>query len=335
MKKLLFFAFFLIQLPFFAISAAAAADAFATDTADVRTVDRIIAIVNEDIILLSELNARMAPYVERVRQEGLSPVQTSQMLAKLRQDMIDRMVDEKLTDQEVRRQDLSVDDAEIDSTIERIKVSNSFTDEDLRAFLEREQTTMDAYRQKIREQLLRFRLVNYQVKSRIVITDEDIQNYYDRNPDLYGDEMVYHLRNITFPMPTSATPAQRAEVRKQMETIHEKLVSGGDFAALAQTYSKGPGADRGGDIGQFKRSSLSGQIQSALSGLNSGEFTQILDTDRGLQLFYVESVTSGEGRSVEAARQEIQQKLFEERVDAKFVSWLEDLRSRSHIKILN
>jgi hypothetical protein len=148
--------------------------------------DRIVAVVNEDIILLSELNERMAPYAQRIRQQGFDLDKERQMLFKVRKEMLNRLVDEKLTDQEIKRNDIQVDEAEIDSTIERIKAANSFTDEDLRRFLKQDQMTMEQYREQIKEQVLRTRLVNYQVKSKIVITEEEIRAYYDSHPALYG-----------------------------------------------------------------------------------------------------------------------------------------------------
>ncbi|MDL2275476.1 SurA N-terminal domain-containing protein [Desulfosarcina sp. OttesenSCG-928-G10] len=331
MNRILISGLLFMEALFFITPAAAA---IAADTG-AQVMERIVAVVNEDIILLSELNSRMAPYVDRVRQQGLSPDQERRMLYQLREDMIDRMVDETLTDQEVRRQDISVDEGDIDSTIERMKAANSFTDEDLRRFLAQENTTMEEYRTQLKGQLLRFRLVNYQVKSKIVITEEDIRNYYDSHPENYGGMVMYHLRNITIGVPETATGDQRAAVRKKMESIRADFLSGTPFADLARAHSKGPAADQGGDIGAFKRSSLSGQIQDALDGLEPGGITQVLDTDRGFQLFYIEAMGPGDGRPLEAVRQEIQQKLFEERVDTRFAAWLADLRNRSHIKIIN
>jgi len=181
--------------------------ATATASAASELLDRIVAVVNEDIILLTELNDRMRPYVQRIRQQGFDADQERKMLFKVREEMLNRLVDEKLTDQEIRRNDIQVDDSEIDRTIERIKQSNYFTDEDLRQYLEREQLTMQEYRAQIKEQVQRTRLVNYQVKSKIVITEEEIQAYYDSHPEEYGGKVSYHLRNILMRVPEYSTDA--------------------------------------------------------------------------------------------------------------------------------
>jgi peptidyl-prolyl cis-trans isomerase SurA len=299
-----------------------------------KVVDRIVAVVNEDIILLSELNSRLAPYAERIRQQTSDEDKQREMLFKVREDILNRLVDEKLTDQEIKRNDIQVDEAQIDATIERIKSANYFTDEDLRRFLEQEQMTMDAYRSQIREQILRTRLVNYEVKSKIVITEEDIKAYYDNHPEIYGGKRRYHLRNILLTVPNYSSDDEKQAIQEQLESVREKIEAGESFADLARRISQGPTAASGGDIGEFETASLSPQIQTALEGVEPGQTTAVLNTDLGFQLFFVESINRDEGKPLDSVREEIHQKLFTEEVDKKFLSWLEDLRERSHIKII-
>ncbi len=307
----------------------------ATASAATEVLDRIVAVVNEEIILLSELNERMEPYVQRIHQQDFSLEQERQMIYKVREEILNRLIDEKLTDQEIKRNDIQVDSAEIDNTIERIKAANSFTDEDLRSYLEQEQMTMGEYRDKIKEQVLRTRLVNYEVKSKIVVTEEDIRSYYDAHPEIYGGKIRYHLRNILMQVPAYSTDAEKSEIRRQMEDLRAQVLSGSDFAALARAHSQGPTASDGGDIGMIDKKTLSPQIQAALDGLSQGHPTEVLDTDQGYQLFFLEAIDRTQGIPLEKARDEIHQKLFTEVVDKKFLSWLEDLRSQSHIKIVH
>lgn len=298
-------------------------------------IDRIVAVVNEDIILLSELNQRVEPYAQRIRQQEFDTEKSRQLLFKVREEMLNRLVDEKLTDQEIKRNDIQVDEAQIDSTIERIKAANYFTDEDLRRFLEQEKLTMEQYRKQIKEQILRTRLVNYQVKSKIVITEEDIKAYYDSHPEIYGGKIRFHLRNILMRPPEFSTDAERQALKDRMEQIRSQVNSGTPFADLARAYSQSPAAADGGDIGEFEKETLSPQIRAALDGLSPGQTTPVLDTDQGLQVFYVEAVNRSEGKSLESVREEIHQKLFTEVVDKKFDAWLDNLRAQSHIKIIN
>lgn len=307
----------------------------ATAVAATAMLDRIVAVVNDDIILLSELNDRLKPYVQRIRQQKFAAEKERQMLFKIRAEMLDRLVDEKLTDQEVRRLDIKVEEAEIDSTIERIKAANAFTDEDLRGFLKQEQMTMEQYRDSLKEQVLRTRLVNYQVKSKIVITEEEIQAYYDSHPELYGGKISYQLRNILMRPPEFSTNAEKQAVAEQMKEIRSRIEAGESFVDLASQFSQSPTAADGGFLGEFEKKALSPQIQAALDGLEPGQTTAVLDTDQGFQLFYVEAIIQGEGKPLAGVREEIHQKLFAEVVDKKFLTWLDDLRNQSHIKLIN
>ncbi len=306
-----------------------------TASAATEVIDRIVAVVNEDIILLSELRKRMEPYARRILQQEFDQEKTRKMIFKTREEMLNRMVDEKLTDQEIKRKDIQVDEAQIDNTIERIKASNAFTDEDLRRFLEQEQKTMEEYRENLKDQILRARLVNYQVKSKIVITDEEIRTYYDSHPEIYGGRLHYHLKNILMRVPEFSTDAEKQAIQKQMQMIRSRIEAGESFGDLARTYSQSPAAEEGGDLGEFVKESLSPQIQAALDGLEPDQATTVLDTDQGFQLFYVKAINRSEGKPLESVREDIHQKLFAEVVDKKFLSWLEDLRSGSHIKIIN
>lgn len=120
-----------------------------------------------------------------------------------------------------------------------------------------------------------------------------------------------------------------------MQQLLIQVEAGKSFSNLARTHSQSPTAADGGDLGVFERESLSPQIQAALDGLKPNQTTAVLDTDQGFQLFYIEAIKRTEGKSLDSVREEIQQKLYAEVVDKKFVSWLEDLRSQSHIKIIN
>ncbi len=307
----------------------------ATDSAASQLLDRIVAVVNEDIILLSELNKEMTVYSQRIRQQGFDSEKERRTLFEVRKEMLNRLVDEKLTDQEIRRHHIKIENKEIDNTIERIKEANAFTDEELRGYLAQEQIPMDQYREKIRKQIMRTRLVNTQIKSKIVITDAEIQTYYDNHPEMYGGKRHYHLKNILIRVPEYATDDKKKAAWEQIEALRSRIVDGEDFSDLAEIYSQGPTAGEGGDIGEFEESTLSPQILSALDGLVQGQTTSVLETDYGMQIFYVEAINRSEGIPLESVREELHEKMFAKVVDDKFISWLEDLRDRSHVKIIN
>ena len=296
-------------------------------------VDRIVAVVNDDIITLFELNLSFKPYVDKIRERGYPLEEESKVLFKTREDILNQLIEQKITDQEIKRFKISIGEKEIDQTIERIKEANYYTDEDLRAALAKDGLTMEEYREQVKEQILRKRLVNLKVTSKIVITEEDIKSYYETHKDKYGGENKYHLRNIIMKVSSLADEKEKLEVKARMDEVYAKLKDGQSFETMAMNYSESL-ASEGGDLGLFGLSELSLQLQKAIQGMKAGEFTPVLYTDQGYQILFVQEVVNTSGKPLEEVSPEIERILFNDIVDNKFKSWLEDLRKQSHIKII-
>jgi len=296
-------------------------------------VDRIVAVVNNDIVTLRELDLKILPFEEKILNMQYPAKKEREMLNKVRAEMLNQLVDEKLTDQEIKRYRIEVSEKEIDAAVERIQKMNYFTDEEMQAALANEGLTMEAYREGIKTQMLRANLVNYRIKSKIVITDEDVKTYYNEHIKEYAGETKYHLRNIIMKISTYADDAEKMAVKAKMEMVLDKLKAGEAFVTMAAIYSESSLAQKGGDLGLFRLEDVSPQLQEALKDLGPGEYTPVLDTDQGYQLFYVQDIVQSEGKTLEAMHQEIENKLFNEIVEQKFQTWLEDLRAESHIRI--
>jgi peptidyl-prolyl cis-trans isomerase SurA len=296
-------------------------------------VDRIVAVVNDDIITLFELNRTFKPYVDKIRERGYPLEEESKVLFKTREDILNQLIEQKITDQEIKSLKISISEKEIDQTIERIKEANYYTDEDLRAALAKDGLTMEEYRKQVKEQILRKRLVNLKVTSKIVITKEDIKSYYETHRDKYGGENKYHLRNIIMKVSSLADEKEKLEVKARMDEVYAKLKAGQSFETMAMTYSESL-ASEGGDLGLFGLHELSLQLQKAIKGMKAGEFTPVLYTDQGYQILFVQEIVNTSGKSLEEVSPEIERILFDDIVDNKFQSWLEDLRKQSHIKII-
>ena len=297
-------------------------------------VDRIVAVVNDEIITLSDLNQAFRPYLGQVKSMGYSLEKQRQMLFKAREQVLDQMIDEKLTDQEIQRARLQISDKEIETAIEQIKTKNYFSDEDMRDMLLGQGYTMETYREELRKRMLRQRLVRREVKSKIIITDDDIAAYYAKNSATYAGKKKYHLRHIIKRAPAWADKGKKQKILSAMEDILKQLKAGESFSALAKAHSESPSGKKDGDLGVFVFDSLSPKLQKAIQGLKSGQFTSVLDTDQGYQIFYIKEISQSSGTTLTDAKAEIQDKLYQEVVNRKFQAWIGDLRKRSHIKII-
>jgi peptidyl-prolyl cis-trans isomerase SurA len=302
--------------------------------AQVETVDRIVAVVNEEIITLYDLNRVFEPYAQNVKALQYSEDEERQMLFKVRSDLLKELVNRKLADQEIKRNKLIVTDEEIDKAVEQLKESRSLTDEDLRAGLAQQGLTMEDYRKEMKEQLLRGRLINIEVKSKIVITDADIQSYYDNHREKYIGEKKYHLWNIYIVLSEFAEDSEKSAALQNMKSIMAKLKQGVSFQELATDESLISMSAKGGDLGLFLMKELSPPLQKRVENMKAGEFSEIIDMGKGYQILYVEKTIAATSKSVEEVRAEIEDILYKESVNDKYQEWLQNLRERSYIKII-
>lgn len=296
--------------------------------------DRIVAIVNDDIITLAELNEAMKPYEQKILSSGYTPEKERQMLFKVREDILNQLIEQKLTDQEIAANKLTVSENEIDQTIERIKKANSLTDEGFRAALAREGVTMEEYRKKMKEQLLRANLLNKEVKSRIVITRQDVKKYYDGHPELYNAGYTYHLEAIVARPESSRTDISPSLCRNALEKLLPLLKSGKPFSELVSTVSQ-PGIEiRQIDLGEYRLDVMAKDIRDAVSKMKPGEYSDVIESDQGFQIFKMIDITKGVGKTLEEVTPEIENKLYKEILDEAFNKWIKELRARSVIKII-
>jgi len=296
-------------------------------------VDRIVAVVNDDIITDLEVRKEMLPYEERIKAVGYDPEKEAEMLYRVRKDIVTKLVEQKITDREIERYKITVSAEDIDQNIEQIKANKMWTDEDLRKALEKEGLTLETYREKLKEQALRSRLINTAIRSKVVITDEDVADYYNDNIETYEGELTYHLRNIIMKVPGDASPEEKQAVLEKMTQIHTALSEGRDFESMARQYSESSLAQTGGDLGFLTYKNFLPELKEALDGLPIGAATPVLDTDQGYQIFYIENILRKNAKSLDEATAEIEDILFKELSEKAFKEWIEALRESAHIKI--
>ncbi len=297
-------------------------------------VDRIVAIVNDEAITLSELEETVAPYEEKIRNSFYRPDEERHMLFKVRQDMLDQMIDQELTDQESKRLGVSVHDTEVDRRIEQIKAENFLSETELIRALKNEGHSLEEYRQKVKSQLLRIKLINLEVKSKIAVTENDIKEYYEDHKDAFGEKTKYHIRTILIRVPSWEKAEDRTNGLKKVETVMNGLEAGIPFPELAQQYSEDLSAKNGGDLGLFSIQELAPELRETVRWMKEGEVSPALQAAQGYQILMLEEIRSASGRALKEARLEIQERMFRGMAEEKYKEWLEALRERSFIKVV-
>ncbi|HSO67872.1 MAG TPA: peptidylprolyl isomerase, partial [Desulfatirhabdiaceae bacterium] len=167
-----------------------------------------------------------------------------------------------------------------------------------------------------------------------VITREEIKAYYDAHPEQYGVEEKYYLMSFFLKSSPSATVQLKSAHHDVMKEMLIQLRAGNKPDDVVKSILNQGVTVQHLDLGLFKLDALAPDIQNAIKGTKVGEYTNVIDTDQGLQIFYIKDVVQTAGKTLELATPEIESKLFKEIVDSKFSKWLDELRQRSHIQII-
>jgi len=298
-------------------------------------VDRIIAYVNDDIITLSELNERTNAFVAARRQNPfLREEDQSLDLEKIRRDMLNLLINERLAAQEISRLKISVSEEDVDETIGRILEENRLTQETLEAELRKDGRTLEDLREQIRKNLEQSKLVSFEVRSKTVITNEMIEAYYQDHIEEFEGKERWRIQDIYLPFTPTDTPQERTYLRKVAQEILERLREGADFSSLAKRYSQGPGAEAGGDLGFFSKGELEPVLEAAVEALKPGQVSPDIETTRGIHLIKLTEVDKAPAKSLDEVEGTIRDLLYQREVDFRYKEWLSGLRERSYVKIV-
>jgi peptidyl-prolyl cis-trans isomerase SurA len=293
-------------------------------------VDRVVAVVNTDIVTLYELNRAFKPFEANIKALRYPSEKERQTLFQVRRDLLNQLIDSQLADQQVKRYQISVSQKEIDATIERVKEARSFTEEQLREGLAAQGLTMEEYRKEIESQILRTKLVNREVKSKIVITQEDIKDYYDRHKEKFAGDKKFYLWNIF----VKASEFEKEAALKEIKAVETRLEQGASFEALVKELNASASPVKGTDLGLYRRDELSPELQTVVENMKANEFSPVLDTNFGYQIIYVQQIQETPVQPLQEMEADIKQTLYNEYVDTRYQEWLEELRARSYIRII-
>lgn len=302
--------------------------------AETAIVDRIVAVVNDDIITQHDVETTLRPYLENTKAQGFSPEMQRQAIARLRKDVMETLIENKLTDQEVKRYNINVSEEEIDQQVAQIKRMNSVTDEDIRGMLSTRGISLADYRKEIKGMLQRTKLVNREVTSRVVITKDEIKAYYEKNLAKYGGSRKYHLWNLFAKLPRNADATARLEAQARLQAVLTEIKRGRSFEDFARSNGAGAGGLQGSDLGLFRAEELTPQLQEVVKTMSAGAVSPIVESEFGYQVVFVQEIAETAGRPLAEVESEIQETLYRERVDGKIKTWITELRRRSHIKIM-
>lgn len=301
-------------------------------TAQAGVADRIVAVVNDEVITLSELNNAFEPYQERftANYQGRD---REKALGETRAALLNRMIDNLLMEQESRKTGITVRSEEVTDAINDMQKQRKVSPDEFQKALQQEGMTLDAYRKDIRDQLVRLKLIRRDIKSKVAVTDEEIGEYYRKHREDYEGKEAVRIKQILLLLPKEENPAAKEKLRADADAIHKRLLNGEPFEMLSAKFSQGPAAAEGGDIGYIERGMIHSEVEDAAFTLPLNQISGVIESPVGFHIIQVVDRRGAGLKAIENVREEIREKIDREKMEKKFGEWLAELRKKSHIEI--
>ena len=280
--------------------------------------DRIVAIVNSDLILWSEMAREWAPERQRIEKQYRGEEQVRRL--KVAESMaMTTMIERRLQLQEAKARGVDVSDQEVKQAVKQLTQQGEKIDDKDAAALK-----------AVREQLTLLKVVDREVRSGIMVADSEMRRYYQEHRDRFALPEEYTLSQILI---KPASPDDPADARRKAREILNLLKQGESFEDLALRYSDGPNASRGGRLGLVRQGELLPAIERGISALVPGGISDLIESPEGLHIVRVDDKKPKQFRPYEEGRQEIQGLVFQQKSEDMFQTWLADLKNKAYIEI--
>jgi peptidyl-prolyl cis-trans isomerase SurA len=283
-----------------------------------RLEDRIVAVVNKDLIMLSELKRDLLPDQERLRKLYKGE-ELERRLKAAEATAITKMIERKLQLQAAKSRGVEVTDQEVVQAVEELKKQGEKFD-----------GADGSATRSVREQLMLMRVVDREVRGVIMVADTEMKRYYREHQDRFAYPEEYHLSQILI------KPRNEDEwsiARGRAEALLATLKQGESFDELAIRFSDGPNASRGGRLGLVRQGELLPAIEQAVAGLPVGSITGLVETSEGYHIVRVDDKKPRQFRAYDQVKTEIQSLVFQQKTEDQYQTWMADLKSKAFIEI--
>lgn len=257
--------------------------------------DRIVAVVNDGIILQSELDGFLHTVKAQLRAQNTAPPPDSV----LRRQALERLILQRLQMQMAERTGIRVDDETVNRAVREIARRNQLTLDQFRRVLERDGFSFAKYREDIRAEIMISRLQQRNVDSRIEVSDREVERLLEQRASLGREDMRYKLGHILIAVPEAASPEEVRAARAKAERVLTQLRAGADFARTAVSVSDGQQALEGGSLGWFRRGRLPSAFVEPVTQLRPGETSEVIRSPSGFHIVKLEGVKGGDKHIVE------------------------------------
>ncbi len=257
--------------------------------------DRIVAIVNDDVIMQSELETKIRTVRGQLQQQGtqLPPASI------LERQVLDKMVQTRIQLQIAQRSGVKVDDESLNRTISNIAAENQVSLSQFREILEKDGYNYEQFREDIRNEITLSQLRKRQVENRIIVTEKEIDNFLTNQEFQGTTQTEIQISHILLALPSEATSDEIAQVRQVANQVREDLLSGADFTDTAKTISDGGNAESGGDLGWRKLEDVPSLFADYIPDMEKGDISELIQSPSGFHIIKISDIRSDEKNIVQ------------------------------------
>lgn len=291
--------------------------------------DRVIAKVNDEIITLSEVQERTDRELGRLRSienENIPVVED------IMRKVLNRMIEDILILGQGKKIGITISDDRVLAALDEIKNTNSLTDEELIAMLEAESQTLEEYKDTIRDQILLSKVISFEIKNRIVVSEKQILRYYENNKKEFWQAGKVKASHILFLMDETLTQTEKNTKEALAEKVLQKIREGVDFVDLAKAYSEDVSADSGGDLGELERGKMVPELERVVFSMREGEVSGIVRSPYGLHIIKVNQISPGRTIGLEDVRSQIVNAERLKRFEKAFDDYVAKLKENAFIE---
>jgi parvulin-like peptidyl-prolyl isomerase len=296
-------------------------------------VDRVVAVVNDAIILDSELRVKLLPYLDDVA--GIpDPKERQRRLDKLRTQVLDDLINEELIVQAAAEAHIDVDSKEVDDAMREVKAQNKLDDAQFQQALAAQGYTIGAYRTDLRRQLTHYKAINQIVAPKISITDDEVRARYDQMLRRSEAVTAVRLSHILLALPERPSEAEVGAAKARAAEAIARVKGGEEFARVATAVTDDEGTRAGGgELGWIERGSLDPQWESVVFSMEQNEVRGPISGPRGLHVFFVSELKKSEMKSFEDLKEQIKGELRRREMEKETQRWLAELRKKAYLDI--
>jgi peptidyl-prolyl cis-trans isomerase SurA len=295
----------------------------APDSAQADVVERVVATVNNQAIFLSDLRKRAVPFLPQVADASTETERMSR-LKELYDELLNFLVDEQLINQLAKESGVRATDADVDSAIENIRLQNNMTEEQFKEALQAQGLSEAQYRQDLKRQVVRLKVLNERVRSRVNVTEEEVRARYEQLARGEGNELRFRVSHFVMPVQDGASVTEVAAVRREAQEIRDSLTPD-DFTGRAEELG-------GGELGWIVRGDLPEDLERALLPLNAGEISQPIRGTSGFHVFFMQDRQVGtDFPSYEEMKQELYREMLDSAMNRQEKIFLDEIRRQATI----